>query len=390
MIDFRLGEKSELLRKEVSEFLDEVLSDEMLAACHQAGVNHDPRFSRALAEKGWLALGWPVADGGQGRDPLEVLAHSEEMALRNAPTYGIATTMMVAAVVALLGTPEQKRELLPKALAAETVIALGFTEPENGSDAAAAATRAVPTEDGHWLISGSKMFTTNAHIADFVFLLARTNPDAPKHQGLTTFLVPIRQDGVEVQAVRTLSGERTNITFYNEVRVSDSWRIGEVDGGWAVMTTALAREHATSFSGEQHRLVEALAAWAAVTTDDAGRPRARDPLVRERIGRSRTEFEVSTLLQRRAAWMRTVDLPVQGKGSMSKLFSSERLEAQAAETLELVGPDALRSRDDPTAAAGGVIEHMVRHAKGTTIYAGTSQIQRNIIAQHVLGLPRPT
>jgi alkylation response protein AidB-like acyl-CoA dehydrogenase len=387
-MDFRLGEKGEQLRTETAAFLDEVLTGEMLEECHQTGVNHDPSFAKALAERGWLTLGWAVEDGGQGRDPLEVLAHSEEMQRRNAPTYAIGTTMMVAQVVQMLGTSEQKQEIIPKALSADIVIALGFTEPENGSDAAAAATKAVRAGDG-WIINGSKMFTTNAQIADYVFMLARTNTEAKKHHGLTTFLVPMNQPGVEIQKVDTLSGERTNITYYNDVHVSDQWRIGEVDGGWRVMGAALAREHAASFAGEQYRLLRALIAWAGETTDANGISHRDSAAVREQIGRSRAELEVSTLLQRRAAWLLADGQPVQGKGSMSKLFSTERLEKQAANTLEIVGPDAIRSYDDPTTVQGGCIEHMVRHAKGTTIYAGTSEIQRNIIAQHVLGLPRP-
>ena len=123
---------------------------------------------------------------------------------------------------------------------------LGFSEPEAGSDVANAQTRAVRDGD-EWVINGSKMFTTNAHIADYVFLLTRTNPDVPKHKGLTMFLVPLDRDGVEVQAVYTLSGERTNITFYNDVRVPDSARIGDVDGGWRVLTASLMDEQASSF-----------------------------------------------------------------------------------------------------------------------------------------------
>ena len=386
-MDFRLGEKSEVLRKEAREFLSEVLTPEVLEHCHRTGVQHDEGFAKAMRDKGWLAPGWPVEYGGQGRDPLECLALSEEMGRASAPTYGLGTTMMIAWVIQEVGTEEQKREILPKALAADIMIALGFTEPENGSDAAAAATRAVRTGDG-WTINGSKMFTTNAHIADYVFLLARTNTDVPKHRGLTTFLVPLDQPGVEVQPVYTLSGERTNITFYNDVQVSDQWRIGDVDGGWRVMSVALAREHTAGFAGEQERLVENVEQWARSATDEDGRPRIEDPTVRERIGRAATEVEVSRLLQRRAAWMSTVGIPAHAKGSMSKLFSSERLERMAADLLELVGPDGVRSWGEPTAPQGGEIEHAVRHAKGTTIYAGTSEIQRTIIAQHGLGLPR--
>jgi alkylation response protein AidB-like acyl-CoA dehydrogenase len=386
-VDFRLGEKSEVFRKEAREFLSEVLTPEILERCHRTGVMHDEGFAKAMRDKGWLAPGWPVEYGGQGRDPMEVLAFSEEMARANAPTYGLGTTMMIAWVIQQVGTEEQKRQILPKALAAEIVIVLGFTEAENGSDAAAATTPAVRTGDG-WTISGSKMFTTNAHIGDYVFLLARTNTEVPKHRGLTTFLVPLDQPGVEVQPVYTLSGERTNITFYNDVYVSDEWRIGEVDGGWRVMGVALEREHTAGFVGEQDRLVENAEAWARSKTDDVGRPMIEDAGVRERLGRAATEAEVSRLLQRRAAWLSSVGVPAHAKGSMSKLFSSERLERMAADLNELLGPDGVRSWGDPTAPQGGEIEHAIRHAKGTTIYAGTSEIQRNIIAQHGLGLPR--
>jgi alkylation response protein AidB-like acyl-CoA dehydrogenase len=389
-MDFRLGAKSDQFRAEVRAFLDEHVTPDVLERCHDNGVYHDADFSKAVRERGYLALGWAVEDGGQGRDPLEVLAYQEEAHRADAPIYGISTTMMIANVINTLGTPQQRAAILPRAFDAEIVIALGFTEPENGSDAAAAATKAVPDGDG-WRITGSKMFTTNAHLADYVFLLARTNVAAPKHAGLTTFLVPLDQPGVEVRAVRTLSGERTNVTFYNDVYVGDDWRIGEVDHGWQVMNVAFASEHAASFAGEQSRLLAAFVRWAREADDEAGEPIAANPAVTERIGRTRAELEISRLLLRRATWYKVTNDPqLHGRGSMSKLFSTERLQRQADETLQLVGPDGLRAKGDPTAVQSGTIEHMVRHAKGTTIYAGTSEIQRNIIAQHTLGLPRPT
>ena len=389
-MDFRLGEKSDLFRKEVREFLDEVVTPELLDQCHETGVNHDPAFSQAVRERGYLGLGWPVELGGQGRDPLEVLAYQEETQRYGAPVYAISTTMMIAKVIQLAGTEAQKRAILPRAFAADIVIALGFTEPENGSDAAAASTKAVRDGDG-WRITGSKMFTTNAHIADYVFMLARTNIDVPRHHGLTTFLVPMDQPGVEVRAVHTMSGERTNVTFYSDVYVEDAWRIGEVDGGWRVMGLSFAAEHSASWAGEQSRLLDAFIRWARGTSEVDGRVHAEDAAIQERVGRTRAELEISRLLLRRAVWYKAMNDPaLVGRGSMSKLFSTERLQRQADETLQLVGPDGLRVKGDPGVLENGTFEHMVRHAKGTTIYAGTSEIQRNIIAQHVLGLPRPS
>ena len=250
---------------------------------------------------------------------------------------------------------------------------------------AAAATRAVRDGDD-WIINGSKMFTTNGHIADYAFVLARTNPDAPKHAGLTMFLVPM--DDVEAQAVFTLSGERTNITYYNDVRVPDSLRVGPVDEGWATLNVALASEHGSSFGPMIHRLLDAAERWAREATDEEGRPRLEDPAVREALARAATDLEVSTLLQRRVAWMAEAGLKPAAEGPMSKLFSSEALTARAQELVEVIGPDALRSYFDPTAPVRGVIEHLQRFSLGTTIYAGTSEIHRNTIAQRGLGLPR--
>jgi alkylation response protein AidB-like acyl-CoA dehydrogenase len=272
-------------------------------------------------------------------------------------------------------------DIVPKVLRGEIICVLGFSEPEAGSDVANAQTRAVRDGD-EWVINGSKMFTTNAQLADYVFLLTRTNPDVPKHKGLTTFLVPMKQPGVEVQAVYTLSGERTNITYYNDVRVPDAWRIGDVDGGWRVMTGSLQDEHSTGFGSRIKRLLEETEGWA----DETGR--VDDPDVRTRLGRVAAEMEVWLLLQRRAAWMAEAGIVPEAEGPMSKLFSSEAMQRAAQDVVDMIGPDALRSYLDPTAPRRGFIEYLLRFSVGTTIYAGTSEIQRNIIAQRGLGLPR--
>jgi alkylation response protein AidB-like acyl-CoA dehydrogenase len=316
-----------------------------------------------------------------------MLVLHEELRMADAPTYGIGTTNITATVIRAVGTEEQQRELLPRAGSGKIVMVLGFTEPEAGSDLAAVTTKAVRDGDD-WVIDGQKMFTTNAQIGDYAFLLARTDPDAPKHEGLTMFLVPLDQPGVEVQAVYTLSGERTNITFYNGVRVEDRWRLGEVDQGWRTLTVALAAEHAAGFGSGIERLLTAFERWAAEAVDDDGRPRIEAPDVHLAVGRAAGDLAVSRLLQRRVAWCRVEGIEAPAAGPMSKLFSSEALEARAQEITEVMGPDALRSYFDPTAPEHGVIEHMLRFSLGTTIYGGTSEVHRNMIAQRGLGLPR--
>jgi alkylation response protein AidB-like acyl-CoA dehydrogenase len=386
-MDFRLGDQSDALRAEARAFLDEVLTPEVQEEMHRTGIYHNWDFHRALVAKGWLAPGWPEEFGGQGRDPLEVLVLAEEFQRAGAPTYGVGTTLMVCSIINILGTDEQKRLILPRALGGEIIIALGFTEPECGSDVAAAQTRALADGD-EWVVNGQKMFTTNAQDADYVFMLTRTNPDVPKHQGLTTFLVPMRQPGVEIQAVYTLSGERTNVTFYTDVRVDDSFRIGEVDGGWDVMTVGLTFERSGAQGGESVRLLQAMEAWATTSTDRHGRPRSEDATVRARLGRAAAENEVSTLMARRSAWIHDSGRLPGVEGSMAKLFASEAITRQSADFVDMLGPDGVRSMGDPTAGADGAADYAFRFALGGTTYGGTSEVQRNIIAQRGLGLPR--
>jgi 3-oxocholest-4-en-26-oyl-CoA dehydrogenase alpha subunit len=388
-MDFRLGERSDAFREEARQFLGEHLTDELRERIYTTGVHHDWDFHWARAEHGLLAPGWPEEFGGQGRDPLEVLALMEEFQSAAAPTYAVGTTLMVANIVRHIGTEGQKRLILPRALRGEIIIVLGFTEPESGSDVAAAQTRAVRDGD-EWLINGQKMFTTNAQEADYVFLLARTNLEVPKHKGLTTFLVPLRQSGVEIQPVITLSGERTNLTFYSDARVDDSLRIGEVDGGWQVMTVGLTFERSGPQGGDSVRLLRAMERWALTSSDGRGRPKSEDADVQARLGRAAAENEVSILLARRCAWVQNLGGLPGVEGSMAKLHASEALTRQSADFLDLLGPDGVRSHREPTAPAGGLAEYYCRFAMGTTIYGGTSEVQRNIIAQRGLGLPRPS
>jgi alkylation response protein AidB-like acyl-CoA dehydrogenase len=231
------------------------------------------------------------------------------------------------------------------------------------------------------------MFTTNAHVTDYVFLLARTDPESERHRGLTTFLVPLGTGGFEAQAVFTVSGERTNITYYNDLFIEDRWRISPVGKGWSALMLALQDEHSAPFGAHLGRGLEAAEAWAGEAGPDGSPPIERGD-VRRRLARVATDFEVAQLLEQRTAWMEGVGQVPVAEGPMSKLFSTEAIVRGAEELSALVGADALRSRGDPSAPHGGHVEHLLRFSLGTTIYAGSSEIQRNIIAQRRCGLPR--
>jgi alkylation response protein AidB-like acyl-CoA dehydrogenase len=385
VVDFDFGAKSLEYKAEARAFIAEELTPERVEQVHATGTYYHPDFHQALVKRGWLAPGWPVEFGGRGLDPMDVVAFTEELAEAGAPTYAASTTMMIAGVLREIGTEQQKAAILPQALGGEIIIVLGFTEPDCGSDVAAVATRAVRDGDD-WVINGSKMFTTNAHVADYVFLLARTDPDVPKHKGLTTFLVPLNQPGVSFQPVMTMSGERTNVTFYDDVRVADSWRIGGENRGWETMSVALTLERTNATGGDHRRLVAAAERWAASAAGPTGQPLLDDPSVRVRLARAATETRVARLLGLRSVWIYAQGGLPGVEGSMAKLFASEAL-VRMADDLALLAPDGLR-RDDP--AHGGELEHAVCHAQATTIYGGTSEVQRSIIAQRGLGLPRPT
>ncbi|CAM2846549.1 acyl-CoA dehydrogenase [Mycobacterium intermedium] len=383
---FQLDPDAEAYRAQVRAHLRAVLSPEFEERVYRSGVAHDDEFAKGLVAKGYFAPDWPAEFGGQDRGAWDAQVVKEELMRFDAPMYLSETTRMVASIIRAVGSPTMKDRILKGAMKGDITIALGFTEPECGSDVAAATTKAVRDGDD-WVINGSKMFTTNGHIADYVFLLARTNPHRPKHQGLTMFLVPLNTKGFEAQAVWTLSGERTNVTFYTDVRISDEWRIGEVDEGWRVIALSLQDEHASGWGPHLGRLLHHAEHWADSPAADGSRP-IDTADVRRRLARIAMEYEVSMLLQRRCVWMvEQGQMPV-AEGPMSKVFSTESLERASQDIVELVGPDGLRSYLEPSAPERGRFEHMLRFALGTTIYAGTSEVQRTIIAQRGLGLPR--
>jgi alkylation response protein AidB-like acyl-CoA dehydrogenase len=385
-MDFSWSEQAEHTRQEVAAFLAEHLPPELEEQVYASGVMHDDGFVRALAERDWIVPGRDPDGAAADLDADSIHVLGDAITKADAPFYAISTTVMVAKVIDAVGSDFLKETIVPRAMRGELTIALGMSEPEAGSDVAAVATRARRDGDD-WVIDGQKMFTTNGHICDYVFLLARTNPDVPNHRGLTTFLVPLDTPGFEAQAVYTLSGERTNITFYSDLHLDDRWRIGEVDGGWGALMISLQDEHSFGFSPNLERMLDAVEAWAAEPGRTGARP-IDDPDVQLGLATAAAEREVALLLEQRVTWMEANgEVPV-AEGPMAKLYGTEAIARQAEALTELVGPDALRSRLDPTALQAGRIEHGLRFSVGTTIYAGTSEIQRNIIAQRACGLPR--
>lgn len=386
-MDFSENAAAAAFAGEVRALLTEYLTPEARRRVHESGTHHDWALHRAMGERGWLAEAVPEELGGRGRGADRLAILFRELELANAPYDGVANTMLVGFTLGHLATDWQRAEVLTPLLSGEAIPCLGYSEPESGSDVAAARTTAVRDGDD-WVINGQKMFTSLADQARWAFLLARTNPDVAKHRGLSFFLVPMDSPGVEVTAIYTLGGKRTNITFYDDVRIPDRYRVGEVDGGWQVMLIALAFERGIAGGvSDVTALYRDTLAWASTTVAADGSPMLSQPALRRRLVRALIDSEVASLLGARAAWAASSGVPGQ-EGAEAKLFGTEAFGRASRELLDALGPEGLLTVDAPDAPAGGVIEASYRYAPVLTVAGGTSEIQKNLIAERTLGLPR--
>ena len=384
-MDFSLSPGAVEFRAEVKAFIADHLTTEVVDQMHATGTFNDKAFNAALADAGLLAGAVP---GYGDRDPIELYILFNELEKAGAPYDGLAVTMLVAGVINAVGTDFHRSRVLEKLLTGRFNCCLGYSEPDHGSDVASITTKAVRDGD-EWVITGQKMWTTMAHVSDWVILLTRTNPDVPRHKGLTMFLVPMDTPGIEVQPVPTMATERTNATFYDDVRVGDEWRLGEVDGGWAVMGVALAFERGVmGGTNPAVPLLRHVRDWATGATSPDGGTMLNDPLLRERLARTAIANQVSQLLTLRAAWIAATGGLPGLEGSMAKLYATGRYQQAVAWFQEMAGAEGLLAFGVEDAAAGGWIDYDARHAPVTTIYGGTTEINRNNVAERHLGLPR--
>jgi len=387
-VDFLVSDQLAEHRDAARAWVAKNVRPEWVADQRRTGTRETLALDALLARDGILGAGWPAQYGGSDVDPNFALAIFDELKRIDLAMDAWATTAMVLHTIDHLGTEAQKRHYIASALRGELLVALGYSEPDSGSDVAAAKTTAVRDGDD-WVINGQKMFTSTAQVCSHVFVLARTNLRAAKHKGLTLFLVPTRCPGYEIQPVHTLGGERTNATFYTDVRVPDDARIGGVDEGWAVMHVALVYERGMSASGPiTPPIAEELARWARTTRRPDGTTYFDDPLTAERIGRVAVDEEVTRLLYLRTRWQATQGELPGVEGSMAKLFATEASQRHLSDVLDLLAPEGLLRSGTPGAPAGGAFEARFRKAVVGTIYAGSSEILREIIAERRLRLPR--
>ncbi|HSW12007.1 MAG TPA: acyl-CoA dehydrogenase [Solimonas sp.] len=381
-IDFDLGDDARAITAEINAFFEKHVTPEMREKFHYSWEGYNPEIHRKLAEANLLFPGLPKEMGGRQLSPYAKIAAMDAFEHQGYNTPAANVAQMVALIMFRFGTDELKREALAKVMAGEEICSLGYSEPGSGSDVFAAQCKATRDGDG-WRIDGTKMFTSGANLASYVLMLCRTNPDVPKHKGLTMFIVPLKAPGVTIQPVHTFQDERTNITFYDGVRIPDSWRLGEVDGGVRTMSASLELEHGGGFAKVQRAMLKA-AEELCREIRRQGRPLIEDASAQSRLARSTANLWVSEMLIFRSQWAIAEKKPNHAYGPMAKMYSSEKFLTDSRDLLDLTAPDSLSKRAGPA----GFLNQCYRHAQGTTIYGGTSEVHRSMIAERGLGMPR--
>jgi alkylation response protein AidB-like acyl-CoA dehydrogenase len=388
LADLDLGPAANAFRAEVRAFLDQnwnaEAQAEARARCDATEAGFDRDFTRRLAERGWLGISWPARWGGQERSALEQLAFVEEMEYHRAPVRAHAMAVSIVGPALMShGSDAQRERFLPRILRGELAVCLGYSEPDAGSDLASLRTRARPDGDG-FVIDGAKLYTTLAERADYCWLAVRTDPEASKHAGISVLLVPMDSPGITVRPLHALGGHRTNAVFYDSVRVPADALVGPLNGGWAIITEALAFER-VMLGGKVARVRRELDELVAQLGDD---PLRSDPRVRDSIGRICAELEAARMLALRCILELEAGRVPHHEAAMAKVFCGELEERLAEAALEILGPGAALAAGSLDAELDGLFEHVVRASLLDVIGGGTNDIQRTLIAVRGLGLPR--
>ncbi len=343
---------------------------------------------RKIGHDGWLGIGWPEEWGGQNRSMMDQLIFTDEAAIAGVPIPYL-TLNTVGPTIMRFGTDAQRKDILPKILKGELHFSIGYSEPESGTDLASLKTRARldgPEDDQEWVINGQKMWTSLIQYADYVWLACRTDPDLPRHKGLSMILVPTDSPGFSYTPVHTVAGVGTSATYYEDVRVPRDNLVGELNGGWALMTNQLNHERValTSAAPVTHS-IGLVTEWAQQTRNPDGGRVIDAEWVQILLGRAQARADMLKLLNWQLA-SASKDLSP-ADASATKVYGSEMATEVYRSLMEVVGPKALVAAGSPSAVLRGRLERFYRSALVMTFGGGTNEIQRDIIGSVGLGLP---
>jgi len=388
-MDFGLSEEQHKFRQEVSDFLEEELGQGLWQpSCDAWIMAYDPAFTKRVAQRGWIGLTWPKEYGGQGRSFVDRLILTEEMLRYGAPAacHWFADRQIGGAIVRY-GTEEQREELLPVILKGEAYVGLGMSEPEAGSDLASLKTRA--TEDGDdYIIDGQKVWTSGGTHMNWIYLVARTDPDAPKHRGISEFFFQTGLPGVDVRPIVDITGGvHFNEVFLDSVRVPKKYLIGERNRGFYQILHQLDYER----SGMErlmanYPLFKALIQYAKETKRN-GKPLAEEPVVRSKLAQLKIELEIGRLHMYRVAVVMDEGRAPNWESSMSKVYGTAFEQRLASMAMEIAGLYGQLSSESKWVPMSGMAYHSYLSSKGYSLQAGTSEVLKNILALRKLGLP---
>jgi alkylation response protein AidB-like acyl-CoA dehydrogenase len=399
-VDFDFSPEERAFAEEVEQFLDANDDPEVFDVTREnmAQIVDTPKrraFMKKLSERGWLGITWPKEYGGQDGEGVYEFLLNEALAGRGGPQIGKGIGIIGKTLIRV-GSDDLKGEFLPKILDAEIEFAVGYSEPDAGSDAASMklkATRAERNGISGWILNGQKTWTTSAHFAEWYWVGARTDPDAPKHAGITLFLVPLDQPGITINGIWTMGDERTNDVFFDDVFVPDVYVVGELNHGFQYISSALDLERFTMFTfAPMRQRLDVLCDYVRDARVD-GVPLKDDLVVRSRVAQLVTQAEVARVLG-----LRVVDASVKSEkegappptveSSVYKLYATEFSKRLANASMDLGGPGAQLRVNTEEAPMAGRAESTYRYTVIDTIGGGASEIQKNIIARRALGLPK--
>lgn len=391
-MEFEFSPEQRAFAEDVERFLDENEDPEVfdLTRENMAQIVDTPkrrRFMRSVGDRGWLGITWPKEYGGQEGDGVYEYLLNEALARRGGPQIGKGVGIIGKTLIRH-GSEKLKAEFLPKILRNEVEFAVGYSEPNAGSDAASMQLKAVRDGDG-WRLNGQKTWTTSAHFAEWYWVGARTDPQAPKHHGITLFLVPLDHPGITINPIWTMGDERTNEVYFDDVWVSDEYVVGELNHGFQYISEALDLERFTmfTFSPIQQRL-QLLEEYVKTTVRD-GTALREDPVVRQRIAQLATQAEVARVLGLRFVYESSKGGAAPTSwASEYKLYATELSKRLADASMDVAGPGGRLRVKDPQAPMAGRAESTYRYTVIDTIGGGASEIQKNIIARRKLGLPK--
>jgi alkylation response protein AidB-like acyl-CoA dehydrogenase len=384
-----LSRDQERLRSELREYFEQLVTPERRSALQassgefgEAGVYKE--VIREIGADGWLGIGWPEEYGGLNRSMMDQLIFTDEAAIAGVPIPYL-TLNTVGPTIMRFGTDAQKQEMLPKILKGEMHFSIGYSEPDSGTDLASLKTRA-RLEGDEWVINGQKMWTSLIQYADYVWLACRTDPDLPRHKGLSMILVPADSEGFSYTPVHTVAGVGTSATYYDEVRVPRDNLVGELNGGWALMTNQLNHERValTSAAPVTHS-IKLVREWAQETRHPGGARVIEAEWVQVLLGRAHARAEMLKLLNWQLASASTDLSPADA--SATKVYGSEMATEVYRSLMEVVGPQAMVSAGSAGAVLQGRLERYYRSSLVMTFGGGTNEIQRDIIGYVGLGLP---